>query len=187
MPTEAKRENVADLADRIKRSTIAIATDFSGLGVHQLTNLAVSRFARGSTLELQQRVAEELIGHRQYVIAWELLEGAPRDAGTTAMRLRLARRWMLDSSTLDSGMGLADIARLLAPIMAPAAASETPRARADYRALLAYAQVMRAREAPVHGPRPQVRVFVRRCGSERRPGRSSSWATTAWMSTALKS
>ncbi len=39
MPTDAKRENVADLADRIKRSTIAIATDFSGLGVNQLTEL----------------------------------------------------------------------------------------------------------------------------------------------------
>ena len=39
MPTDAKRENVADLAGRIKRSTIAIATDFSGLGVNQLTEL----------------------------------------------------------------------------------------------------------------------------------------------------
>lgn len=39
MPTDTKRETVADLADRIKRSTIAIATDFSGLGVNQLTEL----------------------------------------------------------------------------------------------------------------------------------------------------
>ncbi len=39
MPTDEKRENIADLAERIKRSTIAIATDFSGLGVNQLTEL----------------------------------------------------------------------------------------------------------------------------------------------------
>jgi large subunit ribosomal protein L10 len=39
MPTEAKREAVTELADRIARSTIIIATDFSGLGVNSLTEL----------------------------------------------------------------------------------------------------------------------------------------------------
>ena len=39
MPTEAKTETVADLADRLSRSTIAIATDFTGLSVNQLTEL----------------------------------------------------------------------------------------------------------------------------------------------------
>lgn len=39
MPTEAKEAAVADLAERIKRSTIAIATDFSGLTVNQITEL----------------------------------------------------------------------------------------------------------------------------------------------------
>ena len=39
MPTEAKRTEVADLAERIGRSTIAIATDFTGLKVNQLTEL----------------------------------------------------------------------------------------------------------------------------------------------------
>jgi len=39
MPTEAKEKAVADLADRITRSTIAIGTDFSGLTVNQITEL----------------------------------------------------------------------------------------------------------------------------------------------------
>lgn len=39
MPTEAKEAAVADLAARIKRSTIAIATDFSGLSVNEITAL----------------------------------------------------------------------------------------------------------------------------------------------------
>ncbi len=39
MPTDAKRAQVADLAERIKRATIAIATDFTGLGVNDMTEL----------------------------------------------------------------------------------------------------------------------------------------------------
>ena len=39
MPTEAKQAAVADLADRISKATIAIATDFSGLNVNQITEL----------------------------------------------------------------------------------------------------------------------------------------------------
>jgi large subunit ribosomal protein L10 len=39
MPTDAKRGQVADLADRIKRATITIATDFSGLRAKDMTEL----------------------------------------------------------------------------------------------------------------------------------------------------
>ena len=39
MPTEAKIAEVADLAEKIGRATIAIATDFSGLTVNQMTEL----------------------------------------------------------------------------------------------------------------------------------------------------
>jgi ribosomal protein L10 len=39
MPTEAKEAAVADLVDRMTRSSIAIATDFSGLSVNQVTQL----------------------------------------------------------------------------------------------------------------------------------------------------
>ena len=71
MPTEAKRENVADLADRIKRSTIAIATDFSGLGVNQLT-------------ELRRRLREQGIEYR--VIKNRLAALAATDAGVEQFR-----------------------------------------------------------------------------------------------------
>jgi large subunit ribosomal protein L10 len=39
MPTEAKEKAVADLVERMTRSSIAIATDFSGLSVNQVTQL----------------------------------------------------------------------------------------------------------------------------------------------------
>ena len=39
MPTEKKRQEVADLADRFQRSTIVIGTDFRGLPVNELTDL----------------------------------------------------------------------------------------------------------------------------------------------------
>ena len=39
MPTEAKREAVVDLAERLGRASIVIATDFSGLSVNQMTEL----------------------------------------------------------------------------------------------------------------------------------------------------
>ncbi len=39
MPTEAKRAAVADLAGRLGRASIAIATDFSGLTVNEMTEL----------------------------------------------------------------------------------------------------------------------------------------------------
>ena len=39
MPTEAKRQAVAELAELIKGSTVAIATDFSGLSASHLTEL----------------------------------------------------------------------------------------------------------------------------------------------------
>ena len=39
MPTDAKRAEVASLAERVSRATIIIATDFTGLNVNQLTEL----------------------------------------------------------------------------------------------------------------------------------------------------
>ena len=39
MPTEAKRQVVAELAEQIRRCTVAIATDFTGLRVNEITNL----------------------------------------------------------------------------------------------------------------------------------------------------
>ena len=66
MPTEAKRETVADLAGRIRRSTIAIATDFSGLSVNQLT-------------ELRRRLREEGVEYR--VVKNRLAALAAAEAG----------------------------------------------------------------------------------------------------------
>ncbi len=71
MPTEAKRETVADLADRIKRSTIAIATDFSGLGVNQLT-------------ELRRRLREQGVEYR--VVKNRLAALAATEAGVDQFR-----------------------------------------------------------------------------------------------------
>ena len=39
VPTEAKREAVADLAERLQKASIVIATDFSGLTVNEMTDL----------------------------------------------------------------------------------------------------------------------------------------------------
>ena len=39
MPTETKRRIIAELADQLTRSTLTIATDFSGLSVNELTEL----------------------------------------------------------------------------------------------------------------------------------------------------
>ena len=77
MPTDAKRETVADLADRIKRSTIAIATDFSGLGVNQLTELRRQLREAG----VEYRVVKNRLAARAATEAGverfsELLEGA---------------------------------------------------------------------------------------------------------------
>ncbi len=71
MPTDAKRENVADLADRIKRSTIAIATDFSGLGVNQIT-------------ELRRRLREADVEYR--VVKNRLAALAATEAGVEGFR-----------------------------------------------------------------------------------------------------
>jgi large subunit ribosomal protein L10 len=39
VPTEKKKQEVADLADRFQRATIVIGTDFRNLPVNQMTNL----------------------------------------------------------------------------------------------------------------------------------------------------
>ena len=39
MPTEAKIQRVADLKDRLERSTIAVAADYTGISVNEMTDL----------------------------------------------------------------------------------------------------------------------------------------------------
>ncbi|MCH7608596.1 MAG: 50S ribosomal protein L10 [Chloroflexi bacterium] len=76
MPTDAKRETIADLADRIKRSTIAIATDFSGLRVNQLTELR--RHLREAGVEyrvVKNRLAARAAAEAGVERFNELLEG----------------------------------------------------------------------------------------------------------------
>lgn len=133
----------------LKLASVIFALLTFVLGVRQLTNMAIARFSRGATLELHVEVARELIRLGEYAAAWNQLEGAPRDARTTEVRLQLARHWMLDASELESGMSLGELAKRLALVIAPAATSGAPRQRADCQALLAYAQVMRGREEPV--------------------------------------
>ena len=48
MPTEAKREEVKYLAERLRRASVAIATDFSGLSVNQMTALRQHLREQGS-------------------------------------------------------------------------------------------------------------------------------------------
>lgn len=47
MPTDEKEAAIVDLADRMSRSSIAIATDFSGLSVNQTTELRKQLRAAG--------------------------------------------------------------------------------------------------------------------------------------------
>lgn len=78
MPTEAKRQTVADLADRLGRSTIAIATDFTGLTVNEVT-------------ELRKRLREQGIEYR--VVKNRLALLAADEAGQPLFR------GMLEGST----------------------------------------------------------------------------------------
>ena len=77
MPTEAKIAAVAELAERIKRATIAIATDFSGLGVNDMTELR----RRLREQDVEYRVVKNRIAALAAVEAGvepfkELLEGS---------------------------------------------------------------------------------------------------------------
>ena len=77
MPTEAKVQAVADLADRFSRASIAIATDFSGLTVNEVT--ALRRRLREAGVEYKvvknriAAIAAEQAGVESFK---EILEGA---------------------------------------------------------------------------------------------------------------
>jgi large subunit ribosomal protein L10 len=77
MPTDVKREAVADLADRLKRSNIVIATDFTGLGVNAITELR--RRLREAGVEyrvVKNRLAALAAVEAGVEVFKELLEGA---------------------------------------------------------------------------------------------------------------
>ena len=71
MPTEAKREAVADLSERLRRAAIVIATDFSGLKVNQMT-------------ELRNRLREQGVEYR--VVKNRIASIAARESGVEAFR-----------------------------------------------------------------------------------------------------
>lgn len=70
MPTEKKRQEVAELADRFQRSTIVISTDFRGLPVNEMT-------------ELRKRLSEQSIEYR--VVKNRLAALAAKDAGKESL------------------------------------------------------------------------------------------------------
>jgi large subunit ribosomal protein L10 len=77
MPTPEKEAAVVELADRIKRSTIAIATDFSGLSVNQITELR--RQLRNAGVEykvVKNRIASIAADAAGVPPFKEILEGA---------------------------------------------------------------------------------------------------------------
>ncbi len=77
MPTEAKREAVADLAERLGRASMVIATDFSGLSVNQMTELR--RRLREVGVEykvVKNRIAALAAAEAEMPVFRELLEGA---------------------------------------------------------------------------------------------------------------
>ena len=71
MPTEAKREAVTDLAERLSKAAIIIATDFSGLKVNQMT-------------ELRHRLREQGVEYR--VVKNRIASIAADESGVEAFR-----------------------------------------------------------------------------------------------------
>jgi ribosomal protein L10 len=77
MPTEAKEAAVADLTDRMSRSTIAIATDFSGLSVNQVTELRKQLRASGVEYKVvKNRIAAIAAAESGIDSFKDILEGA---------------------------------------------------------------------------------------------------------------
>jgi large subunit ribosomal protein L10 len=77
MPTVEKEAAVVELADRIKRSTIAIATDFSGLGVNQITELRRQLRVAGVEYKVvKNRIAKIAADEAGVPPFKEILEGA---------------------------------------------------------------------------------------------------------------
>jgi large subunit ribosomal protein L10 len=77
MPTEAKEAAVADLADRMSRSSIAIATDFSGLSVNDITELRKRLREQGVEYKVvKNRIAAIAAAQSGVESFKEILEGA---------------------------------------------------------------------------------------------------------------
>ena len=76
MPTEAKREAVADLSERLRRAAIVIATDFSGLKVNQMTELRNRLREQGVEYRVvKNRIASIAAGESGVEAFHDLLEG----------------------------------------------------------------------------------------------------------------
>ncbi|MCY4581641.1 MAG: 50S ribosomal protein L10 [Chloroflexi bacterium] len=77
MPTEAKREAVADLAGRLGKASIAIATDFSGLKVNQMTELRRQLREQGVEYKVvKNRIAYLAAGDSGVEVFRDILEGS---------------------------------------------------------------------------------------------------------------
>ena len=77
MPTEAKIQAVTELAEKLSRASIAIATDFSGLSVNEITSLR--RYLRSAGVEykvVKNRIASIAAEKAGLEVFKEILEGA---------------------------------------------------------------------------------------------------------------
>ena len=77
VPTEAKREAAVDLAERLQKASIVIATDFSGLKVNEMTELR--RVLREQDVEykvVKNRIAAIAAGASGIEAFRDVLEGS---------------------------------------------------------------------------------------------------------------
>lgn len=77
MPTEAKQETVKELADKMSRASIAVATDFNGLSVNQTTALRAQLRQVGVEYKVVKNRLAKIAADESGVTAYrEILEGA---------------------------------------------------------------------------------------------------------------
>ncbi|MXW30550.1 MAG: 50S ribosomal protein L10 [Chloroflexi bacterium] len=77
VPTEAKREAVTELAERLSKAAIVIATDFSGLKVNQMTELRHRLREQGVEYRVvKNRIASIAAGESGVEAFRDILEGA---------------------------------------------------------------------------------------------------------------
>jgi large subunit ribosomal protein L10 len=77
MPTEAKKESVKDLADRMSRASIAVATDFNGLSVNQTTALRAQLRQVGVEYKVVKNRLAKIAAEESGVVAYkDILEGS---------------------------------------------------------------------------------------------------------------
>ena len=77
MPTQAKLDAVADLAERLRRASIVIATDFSGLKVDEMTELRRALREQGVEYKVVKNRIAAIAGTEAGVEAFRsVLEGA---------------------------------------------------------------------------------------------------------------